>query len=425
MEVTKLVTDEAIDYTKRKKRTGKLLFTFMVIMALLTFFSNTINNFLLPRVMLENPDRGALIKEISGEDTIEARSVYEEYADAGLKVLEVNVEEGDLVKKGQQLLSLDIEELKSSLQDEKNRYRQQQLDLEKLREDSMLRDYESSIESAKEKLEKQTKYYQDIKTLYDAGYESESGLKEAETELNSAKRSYDSAVQDKEDYLRNNLREIENLELDMEIQGRRIANLEKKVSNGGVYAAPSDGIITELNFSKGTLTGNTQPLYKLAEASGGFRLTISVDHELANYVKPGEKVDVYVASLEEGRIEGSIAQVKDNPEDGALKDIVIDIESSELKGGENGEVIISNRTEQFQELVPNSAVYTDNDGSYVYTIKKVDSPLGMESYVQRVSVTVLDSDSTKTAVMGVPPMDKVVAGSTKPLSDGDRVVIEE
>ncbi len=417
--------DELNGYSRRKKTTGKLLACFIVIMTLLTFFSNTINNFLLPRVVLESPDSGALIKEISGEGTIEAKSVYEEYADNGLKVLEVKAEEGDQVKKGQLILSLDIEELRSNLQDERSKYRQQQLELEKLKDDSALEDYKSSIESAGEKLEKQTDHYQDIKTLYDAGFESESKLKEAETEMNSAKRSYDSAVKDKADHQRSNLREIESAELELEIQGRRIADLEKKVSNGGVYTAPSDGTITELNFNKGTLTNNSQPLYKLAEASDGFQLIIPVDSDLADYVRSGDRVEVYVASLEEGSIEGSIARVKKNPGDGDLKDIVIDIMSNELQGGENGRVIISNRTEQFQALVPNSAIYTDSEGSFLFTIRRVDSPLGMESYVERISVTVLDSDNTKSAVIGISPMDKVVSGSTKQLSDGDRVVVEE
>lgn len=418
-------SEELIDYTKRKKSTGKLLAGFVAVMALLTFFSNTINNFLLPRVVLESPARGALIKEISGEGTIEARSVYEEYADPGLKVLEVKVEEGAEVRKGQQLLSLDIDELRSSLQDERSKYRQQQLELEKLKDDGPLEHYDSSIESAREKLEKQTDYYQDIKTLYDSGYESESKLKEAETEMNNAQRSYESAVRDKEEYQRNNPRDIESLELNLEIQGRKIANLEKKTANGGVYTAPSDGIITELNFGKGTLTNSSEPLFRLTEASGDFQLSIPVDSDLADYVKPGDKVEVYVSSLEEGRVEGSIDQVKADLEDGDRKDIVIAVKGKELQGGEKGEVIISKRTEQFQALVPNSAVYTDSEGSYVYTVKKADSPLGVESYVQRTAVTVLDSDSTKSAVTGITPMDKVVSGSTKALADGDRVVIEE
>ena len=420
-----MVRDELIDYVKRKRKTGKLLLSFMLFMALLTFFSNTINNFMLPRVVLESPDRGALIKEISGEGTIEAKSVHEEYSDTGLKVLEVNAEAGDAVKKGQPIMRLDIDDLKASLLDERDKYRQLQLSLEKFKDESSLRSYDRNIESARENLEKLTENYQAVKTLYDAGFESESKLKDAELEMNSALRNYDSAVQNKEEYTRNMLRDIENTELNLEIQGRKIAKLEKEVANGGIYTAPADGILKELNFCKGTLTNNSKPLFKLAVASGGYELAISVDSELAAYVKSGDKVDVLIAALEGGRAEGSIAQVKDNLEDADRKDIVIDVKSDLLQGGEKGEVYISKQTEQLPALVPNSAIYTDNDGSYVFTIKKVDSPLGTESYVQRVAVTVIDSDSSKSAVTGIMPMDKVVTGSSKPLSDADRVVVEQ
>ncbi len=416
---------ELIDYVKRKRNTGKLLLGFMLVMALLTFFSNTINNFMLPRVVLESPVRGALIKEISGEGTIEAKLVHEEYSDTGLKVLEVNAESGDTVKKGQPIMRLDIDDLKSSLLDERNKYRQLQLSLEKLKDEGSLRSYGRSIESARDKLEKATGEYQAVKTLYDAGFESESKLKDAELEMNNAQRNYDSAVQDKEEYTGNRLRDIENTELNLEMQGRKITKLEKEVAKSGVYTAPEDGILTELNFSKGTITNNSKPLFRLAVASEGYELSIPVDSELAAYVKPGEKVEVLISALEEGRAEGSIAQVKDDLEDADRKDIVIDVKSDGLKGGEKGEVYISKKLEQQQTLVPNSAVYTDSEGSYVFTIKKADSPLGEESYVQRTAVTVIDSDSSKSAVTGIMSMDKVITGSTKPLSDADRVVVEQ
>lgn len=417
--------EEFVENAAGKKITGKLLVIFTVMMVLLTFFSNTINNFTLPRVTLESPVRGALIKEISGKGTVEAKSVYEEYIDTNLKVLEVNVKAGDSVKKGQPILSLDIEELKASLQYENAKYRQMQIALLKLKDNNKLQSYDSNIASAAENLEKQKKNYQDIKTLYDSGIESAYKLKDAETAVNSAQRSYDSAVQAKEDFIRDNLRDIENAELNLEIQARKLQSLNKKVANNGVYTAPADGVITELNFSKGTMANSTKPLFKLADASGGFQLTIPVDRDLAAYVKPGDKVDVGITSLGGKTVAGKLARIKENLQDGDYKDLLIDIEDEELQGGESAQIIISKRTGQYPALVPNSAVYADSDGYYVYVIKKRDSPLGAESYVQRVDVTVGDSDSTMTAVLkGITPMDKVVSSSTKALSDGDRVVVE-
>lgn len=421
--------EEFVENANRKKVTGKLLVIFVVMMVLLTFFSNTINNFTLPRVTLESPSRGALIKEISGKGTVEAKSVYEEYIDAGYEVLEVNVKEGDYVKKGQPILSLDIEGLKASVQDENAKYRQMQITLLKLKDKSNLESYDNNIASAMENLEKQKKNYQDTKLLYDAGYETAYKLKDAETAVNSAQRSYDSAVQAKEDFRRDNLRDIENAELNLEIQSRKLQSLKEKAANNGIYTAPADGVIVELNFREGAMANGTKPLFKLADASGGFELTVPVDRDLADYVTPGDKVDVNITSLGDKPVAGKLARIRENLQDtlpeGDYKDLVIDMEDEELKGGESAQIIISKRTRQYPALVPNSAVYADSNGYYVYIVRKRDSPLGAESYVQRVDVTVGDSDSTMTAVLnGITPMDKVVSGSTKPLSDGDKVVVE-
>ncbi len=418
--------EEFVENAARKKVTGKLLIIFVVMMVLLTFFSNTINNFTLPRVTLESLARGALIKEISGKGTVEAKSVYEEYIDSNFKVLEVHVKAGDLVKKGQPILSLDIEDLKASLQDESAKYRQMQIALEKLKDKSNLQSYDNNIASAVENLEKQKKNYQDTKILYDAGIETAYKVKDAETAMNSAQRSYASAVQAKEDFKKDSLRDIENAELNLEIEARKLQSLNEKAANNGVYTAPAEGVITELNFSEGAMANGSKPLFKLADASEGFQLTIPVDRDLADYVMTGDKVDIDITSLGDKAVVGRIAQIKENLQDRDYKDLLIDIEDEELQGGESAQIIISKKTKQYPALVPNSAVYADSDGYYVYVVKKKDSPLGTESYIQRADVTVGDSDSTMTAVLnGITPMEKVVSGSTKPLSSGDKVVVEQ
>ena len=86
-----MIRAELIDYARRKKLTGKLLTIFIVMMALLTFFSNTINNFTLPRITVDTAESGALIKEISGKGTITANSIFEQFIDTGNNLLVKNV----------------------------------------------------------------------------------------------------------------------------------------------------------------------------------------------------------------------------------------------------------------------------------------------------------------------------------------------
>lgn len=421
-----MIHQELVDYAKRKKLTGKLLIIFMVMMVLLTFFSSTINNFTLPRVILDKPIGGALIKQISGQGTIQAKSVIEQYTDTNMKVSDVNVKVGDAVKKGQPVLSMDTDNLNSSLQDENAKYEQMKIILDRLQDSSNLATYDNSIQTALENKNQKTKEYQDTKILYDNGVESVKNLENAETAMNTAKWNYDVAVQAKEAFVRNSQRDIENAKLNLEIQARKIDTLKKQVTESKVYTAPADGIVTELNFSKGSIANSSKPLFKLAETSGGFQLEISADRDLIGYVNAGDSVDVSITSLGDKMVGGKIAEVKEDLQNGDNKILVIDVNDEELKGGENAQVNILKKTKQYSVLVPNSAVYNDNNGSYVFVVKKKDGPLGSESYVQRVDVIVEDSDSAKSAIVnGIMPMDKIVTSSTKALSDGDKVVVAQ
>lgn len=160
--------NEAIaDDAQRKKVIGRLSLLFLMAMIGLTFFSNTINNFTLPRVQTVRPTNGALIKEIFGEGTVEVKSTREEYADANLRVKEVMVEQGDRVSKGQPIISLDVDSLKSDYQDEQARYRQLQL----------------ALAGAREEQAQKQRDYDNLKYLFDNEAETAVNLQNAEKNL--------------------------------------------------------------------------------------------------------------------------------------------------------------------------------------------------------------------------------------------------
>lgn len=421
-----MIREELIDYARRKIVTGKLALIFVITVVVLTFFSSTINNFMLPRVRFEKPTSGALVKEISGEGIVAARSTMEEYVETNMKVIDVAVSVGDTVKKDQPIMTLDIEDLKSNLQDETARYEQMKISLSRLKDSGNGVSYDNNIAGVLANKEQQEKNLENIKVLFEAGFESADNLKKAEKTMEEAVRNYDAAVTAKEKFLRDKDRDIKNAELNMEIQGRKVDALKKQIANDGVYTAPADGIITQLNFSKGTMANSSKPLFVLSDISGGYELRIAVDIDLAGFVSPGEEVDVNVVSLGGEKVKGKISKIVDDSQHrGEQKEVVIDLDAEGLAGGERAEVYISKKTKQYFALVPNSSIYSDSDGTYVYVIKEKDGPLGAENYLQRVDVMVEDSDSSKSAlVSGIMPMDKVVVQTSKPVSDGAKVVVE-
>ena len=379
-----------VQETARKKKIGELGLLFVSVVVALTFFSGTINNFTLARVETARPTNGALVKEIFGEGTVEAKATYEEYTDTSLRVKEVMVGLGDRVTKGQPLISLDVDTLKSDHQDEQARYQQ----------------LEISLAGARADQKQKQRNYDITKTLFDNGGESAVNVQNAEKSLADAERN------------------CRNIQLNLETQAKKVENLAKQVEGGGVYTAPVDGIITELNFAKGSMTNNSLPLYKLADPRQGFRLIVPVANDLADYARPGDTVNVNILSLEDKKAEGKIDKiVADSRHPGEEKDLWVGLSVDGVTGGEKGEIYLSKKTKQYPTLIPNSAVYFDSDGSYIYILKSQKGPLGTENYIQKMPVNVEDYDNEKCALSEM-VMDEVVVQSDKPLEDGDKVLKE-
>lgn len=378
------------DDMTRKKKLRKLSLLFIGVMIALTFFSGTINNFSLPRVETARPTNGALVKEIFGEGKVEAKTTYEEYTDTNLRVKDVMVGLGDRVAKGQPLISLDVDTLTSDYQDEQVRYQQ----------------LEISLAGARDSQDEKQRDYDIMKILVEQGAEAAINLQNAEKALADAQRN------------------CQSIQLNLEIQARKVEKLAKQVKGDGVYTAPADGIITELNFTKGAMANNSLPLYQLADPGQGFRLIVPVANDLADYARPGDTVQVNILSLDGKKAEGKIDKiVTDSQHPGEEKDLWVDLPLEGLTGGEKGEIYLSKKTKPYATLVPNSAVYNDSSGSYILVLKSRKGPLGPEDYLQKVEVNVQDSDNEKSALTDM-VMEEMVMQSNKPVEPGDRVLKE-
>ena len=93
-------------YQKRKDRIKNIAIIFLVIMLLLTFFSNTIMNYSLAEVETAFAESGTLTTKIRGEGFVEAREPVNVSSKNEREILKVLVKDGDKDKKGQALFVL-------------------------------------------------------------------------------------------------------------------------------------------------------------------------------------------------------------------------------------------------------------------------------------------------------------------------------
>lgn len=120
---------------KRREWVKTAAIIFLVIMLLLTFFSNTIMNYSLPEVSAKYVESGSLSEQIRGTVTVEAAQQYEvKYTGSSRVVKAVEVKQGDVVEKGQVLLrfeegdSPDLTDAQTSLEAKQDEYRTKLLD---------------------------------------------------------------------------------------------------------------------------------------------------------------------------------------------------------------------------------------------------------------------------------------------------------
>ncbi len=413
--------------TGRRRTTGKAAVIFLAVMLILTFFSNTINNFTLPKVTYETPASGALIKEVTGTGNVEANTVRDLYVRSSMKVTGVLVKAGDTVKKGQTLLTLDTSDIGNQLKDEQDKVAQKKLSLEKLIEAGSpgnLLDLDKAVQTARQNVDKAQKDYDGKKSLYEIGAVTANDVTDAKSSLENAKMDYDIAKNNRDKGIKDNGREIESTKLDISMEERKIAELSKEMDMDTV-TAPCDGIVTGLYYSEGMTATTSQPLYKIADTTGGFQFVATVDASAADYLASGDGAKIIINSLNDKMIQGKVKQIRDNQQQiGVKKDVVIDIPPDGLVGGESGTADIKKNIGSYKTLVSNSAVGQDSSGYFVYVLKERKGPLGNEFYVQKVTVAIGDSDNMKTAVLsGISAMDRVVTDSDKTLSANARVML--
>lgn len=140
--------------SKRKRIVKKAAVIFLVVLLVLTFFSNTIMNYSLPEVSTEPVSSGSVSNKVRGQGTVETNSDYEVMVSGARVVKEVKIESGQEVKEGDVLFTFEEDE-NTELDTEQEALDQMELDYAK----SLLKnapDYTSDnmdIASAKDDLQ--------------------------------------------------------------------------------------------------------------------------------------------------------------------------------------------------------------------------------------------------------------------------------
>ena len=209
----------------------------------------------------------------------------------------------------------------------------------------------------------------------------------------------------------------ENIEKKKEALAKLTANadeLEVKAKVGGVVAS--------IEVTAGNSIGPDTPLAKLNVADRGYTIKISVTAEQAKRVKVGDKADV--VNYWGGNVEAVLENIARDPNTSGNNLLVFKL-TGDVDPNTNLTLSIGQKSASYDALVPNSAVRTDNHGTFVLALTSTSTPLSTRYTATRVPVQVLAQDDTMSAVSGIGAGEFVITTSTKPIEAGTQVKLAD
>lgn len=205
-------------------------------------------------------------------------------------------------------------------------------------------------------------------------------------------------------------------------QEEKIAELEANAVGASIKAEIA-GTITSINVVAGgkTTNGGEVTVAVIQPEGKGFTLSFSVTAEQAKRISVGDPAEL-VNSWWYSNVTATVASIKPDPSDPSRKKLVTCNLDGDLTAGQSLSLQIGQRSQNYDMIVPNSAIREDNNGKFILVVEAKSSPLGTRYYAVRYDVEVLASDDTQSAISGgLYGSESVITTSTKPVEAGQLV----
>ena len=213
--------------------------------------------------------------------------------------------------------------------------------------------------------------------------------------------------------------DLENKKGIIEKKRQEIETLRQNNSTVDIVSKYS-GTVRMLNVKPDEMTVSGMPLAVIDLDDAGFKLNVSVETELAKKVSLG--VVAQVVNNWNGEAKAVLEGMKSDADSNGKRMILTFGVTGSVTAGGNLEISVPLSTGQYQSIVPKSAVYLDQNGSFVYKVRSRHTPLGNRYYAERVSVNVIASDDSSSAVSGeLTGSDSIITAFSKPVTAGDQV----
>ena len=214
--------------------------------------------------------------------------------------------------------------------------------------------------------------------------------------------------------------------LELQDMAQQIEKAKKELAelSGGEdnqITANVGGIIESIAYTAGSTAVKDDILCTIQVPDMGYSLSFSVTNEQARRLRVGDSASVtnYYWGSE---ITATLTNIKTDPKNPQTSKLLTFDLSGDVNAGSELTISVGQKSQNYDIIIPNSAIRTDSNGSYVLTVEAKNSPLGNRYIAQRVDIEVIAADDVNSAVTGdLSYGDFVITTSNKPVQKGDQV----
>ena len=186
-----------------------------------------------------------------------------------------------------------------------------------------------------------------------------------------------------------------------------------------------NGIVQSIEATAGNTVAADTLICTIEVPDMGHSISFSVTNDQARRLRTGDTATVsnfywgneIIATLTNTRTDPK------NPQNNKV--LTFELEG-DVQSGSELTLSVGSKSANYDLIVPNSAIKSDSNGSFVLAIEAKNSALGSRYIAKRVSVEVLASDDNNSAVVAeLSQGDFVITTSSAPIKSGDQVRLAE
>ena len=462
-----------------KKNILKSGMIFGIFIITCTIISRGLYVFSIANVTLTQSKRYSIVHDLQKTARIEGNNEHVILSEPDQIVASISVKEGDYVKEGQILFSVDLSRLHEQLTKLKNEvqqldhqisdYHNQVAERSNQEELALAHAYESyqnvenkwneQLHQAQIEIDEAQWKYDEYVNQMDQGEEeaspdeeetisdidkseySQDELEILETDIRNAQRQYDEYVRQRDSELLTGKQNIENnslissntstaeqLQLQKELINHDISKLTELLNNHGKVLSPKEGVITQLFIVVGSTTPSTACAI-IADVTSGVSVKLQVDSEEIQYISKDCTVAIKGKSDRGDEIEiknamvSSIKELEESSsqqEEPKMYEVIITSAETVFTIGTTVLVNIQNESITYDTCIPTQALHQERgDEFYVFVISEKDTMLGKEKVAWKLPVKVLDKNMDFAALE-----NNTLSNSQKIIYTSDRLVQE-